>query len=111
MLMDKVGYRCNQDSTIIDIPAKCIETFCIGSAYPLNKSFGKVAATIRGDIVILAEITDAEQASGNLLGTYNRDNDKIEVIFPLRVLVFKTEIDEGELRIEVIDDEVFVSPV
>jgi hypothetical protein len=26
-------------------------------------------------------------------------------------VVFKTEIDEGELRIEVIDDEVLVSPV
>jgi hypothetical protein len=113
MLMGKVVYRCDQEFTTIVIPAKCIETFCIGGAFPLNKAFGRVSASTRGEVIILAEITGAEQASGNVSGTYRRDEDKIEVILPLRVceVVFKTEIDEGELRIEVIDDEVLVSPV
>jgi hypothetical protein len=113
MLMGKVAYRCGQNFTTIVIPAKCIETFCIGSAFPLNKAFGSVSAIIRGETIILAEITGMEKARGNVIGTYKRDEDKIEVILPISVcdVVFNTEIDEGELRIEVIDDEVLVSHV
>jgi len=113
MLMGKVGYRCDQDFTTIVIPAKCIETFCIGRAFPLNRAFGRVSAVTREETIILADITDAEQASGKVIGTYKRDEDEIEVILPIRVceFVFKTKVDEGELRIEVIDDEVLVSPV
>jgi hypothetical protein len=42
-----------------------------------------------------------------------RYEGKIEVIcrFACASLFFKTEVLEGELRIEVIDDEVLVSPV
>jgi hypothetical protein len=111
--MGKVEYHCGQDFTTIVIPAKCIETFCIGSAFPLNKAFGRVSAITKGETIILSEITGAERASGNVIGTYKRDEDKIEVILPIRVceFVFKTGVDEGELRIEVIDDEVLVSPV
>ncbi len=113
MLMGKVGYRCDQDSTTIVIPAKCIETFCIGGAFPLNKAFGSLSAIIKGETLVLVETTAAEQASGSVIGTYTRDEDNIEVILPIRVceVVFKTEVNEGELRIEVVDDEVLVSPV
>jgi len=37
MLMDKVRYCCDRDSTTMAIPAECMETFCIGSAFPLNR--------------------------------------------------------------------------
>ena len=113
MLMGKVGYRCDQDSTTIVIPAKCIETFCIGRAFPLNKAYGSVSASIRGETITLVTVMDAGQATESIVGTYTRDEDKIEVFLPIRVceLVYKTEVYEGELRIEVIDDEVLVSPV
>jgi hypothetical protein len=113
MLMGKAGYRCDQDFTTIVMPAKCIETFFIGSAFPLNKAFGSVSAISRGGTIILVENTGAEQANGNVSGTYKRDEGKIEVILPIRVceFIFKTEVPERELRIEVIDDKVLVSPV
>ncbi len=113
MLMGKVGYQCEQDFTTILIPAKCIETFCIGSAFPLNKAYGSVSAVIKGETITLVEVMGAGSATGSIIGTYTRDEDNIKVVLPIRVceLVYKTEVYEGELRIEVIDDEVLVSPV
>ena len=114
MLMGKVRYRCDKDFTTIVIPAKCIETFCIGGAFPLNKASGSVSTNIKEEAITLVEITGAEQATrGSVVGTYTRDEDNIEVVLPMRVCerVFKTEVYEGELRIEVVDDEVLVSQV
>ena len=114
MLMGKVRYRCEKDSTTIVIPAKCIEMFCIGSAFPLNKSSGNVSTSIKEETIRLVESAGAEEATrGSVVGTYTRDEDNIEVFLPIRVCetVFKTENYEGELRIEVVDDEVLVSRV
>jgi len=114
MLMGKVRYRCDKDSTIIVIPAKCLETFCIGSAFPLNKSSGSVSTSVKEETMRLIETTGGKKAArGSVRGTYTRDEDNIEVLLPIRVCeaVFKTERDEGELRIEVVDDEVLVSAV
>ncbi|MGD0172306.1 MAG: hypothetical protein ABSB81_09325 [Halobacteriota archaeon] len=114
MLMGKVRYRCDKDSTIIVIPAKCIETFCIGSAFPLNKSSGSVSTSIKEETIRLVETTGAVEATRRgVVGTYTRDEDNIEVFLPIRVCetVFKTESYEGELRIEVVDDAVLVTPV
>jgi len=112
--MGKVQYRCDKGSTTIVIPAKCIETFCIGSAFPLNKSSGSVSASVKEETIRLVETTGAEEAMrGGVVGTYTRDEDAIEVFLPMRVCesVFKTESYEGELRIEVVDDAVLVSQV
>jgi hypothetical protein len=114
MLMGKVTYRCDKDFTTIVIPAKCIETFCIGSAFPLNKESGSVSTSIKEETITLVETAGTEQAThGSVVGTYTRDKDNIEVFLPMRVCegVFKTEVPEGELRIEVVDDEVLVSQV
>jgi len=114
MLMGKVRYRCDKGSTTIVIPAKCIETFCIGSAFPLNKSSGSVSTSVTEETIRLVETTGAEEAMrGGVVGTYTRDEDTIEVFLPIRVCesVFKTESYEGELRIEVVDDAVLVSQV
>jgi hypothetical protein len=114
MLMGKVTYRCDTDFTTIVIPAKCIETFCIGSAFPLNKASGSVSTSIKEETITLVEITGAEQATrGSVVGTYTRDEDNIEVVLPMRVCetVFNTQVSEGELRIEVVGNEVLVSQV
>jgi len=114
MLMGKVRYRCDKGSTTIVIPAKCIETFCIGSAFPLNKSSGSVSTSIKEETITLVETIGAEEATrGRVVGTYTRDEDNIEVFLPIRVCesVFKTESYEGELRIEVVGDAVLVSQV
>jgi hypothetical protein len=114
MLMGKVRYRCDKGSTTIVIPTKCIETFCIGRAFPLNKLSGSVSTSIKEETIRLVETAGAEEATrGGVVGTYTRDVDNIEVFLPIRVCetVFKTESYEGELRIEVVDDEVLVSPV
>lgn len=114
MLMGKVRYCCDKDFTTIVIPAKCIETFCIGSAFPLNKASGSISTRIKEETLVLFETTGAQQATrGSVFGTYTRDEDNIQVVLPMRVCekVFKTEASEGELRIEVVDDEVLVSQV
>jgi hypothetical protein len=114
MLMGKVRYRCDKDSTIITIPAKCLDTFCIGSAFPLNKSAGNVLTSVKEETIRLIETTGGKKgARGSVGGTYTRDEENIEVFLPIRVCeaVFKTERDEGELRIEVVGDEVLVSEV
>jgi hypothetical protein len=114
MLMGKVRYRCDKDFTTIVIPAKCIETFCIGSAFPLNKASGSVSTSIKEETITLVDITGAEQATrGSVVGTYTRDEDNIEVVLPMRVCgaVFNTQVSEGELRIEVVGNEVLVSRV
>ena len=112
--MGKVSYCCAKDLTSIVIPAKCIETFCIGRDFPLKKAAGSVSTTIKEETITLVETTGAEQAPrGSVVGTYTRDEDNIEVVLPMRVCekVFKTDVSEGELRIEVVDDEVLVSQV
>jgi hypothetical protein len=113
MLMGKVRYRCEEDLTTIVIPAKCLETFCIGSTFPLNRASGIVSTSVREETLELVEITGSEQARGSVIGTYTRNEDNIEVILPVRVCegVFKTDVLEGELRIEVVDNEVLVSQV
>lgn len=112
MLMGKVRYRCDKNFITIVIPAKCIETFCIGGAFPLNKASGGILTSIKEETMTLVDITGAEQATrGSVVGAYTRDEDNIEVILPMRVCgrIFKTESSEGELRIEVVDDQVLVS--
>jgi hypothetical protein len=114
MLMGKVSYCCDKDLTSIVIPAKCIETFCIGRDFPLKKASGSVSTAIREETITLTEITGAEEEThGSVIGTYTRDEDNIEVFLPIRVCetVFKTEVSEGELRIEVVDNEILVSQV
>ena len=114
MLMGKVRYRCDKGSTTIVIPAKCIETFCIGSAFPLNKSSGSVSTIIKEETIRLVETAGAEEVTcGGVVGTYTRDEDNVEVSLPIRVCetVFKTENYEGELRIELVGSEIVVSPV
>jgi hypothetical protein len=118
MLMGKVRYRCDKDSSTIVIPAKCIETFCIGSAFPLNRSSGIVLMSVNEETIKLVETTGAAEVTRRgtrrgVVGTYTRDEDNIEVCLPIRVCetVFKTERYEGELRIEVVDDAVLVSQV
>jgi len=113
MLMGKVRYYCGKDSTTIVIPAKCIETFCIGSTFPLNRSSGRISTSIEEETIRLVEATGAAETERRFGGTYTRDEDNIEVFLPIRVCetVFKTERDAGELRIEVVDDEVLVSEV
>jgi len=114
MLMGKVHYRCDKSSTALVIPTKCIETFCIGSAFPLNKSSGSVCMSIKDEVLTLVETTGAQEATcEDTVGSYTRDEDNIEIFLPIRVSesVFKTESDEGELRIEVVDDAVLVSRV
>jgi hypothetical protein len=114
MLMGKVRYRCDKDITTIVIPAKCIETFCIGRDFPLDKASGSVSTGVIEETITLAEITGAEETTqGSVVGTYTRDEDNIEVVLPVRVCetVFNTKVSEGELRIEVVGNEVLVSQV
>jgi len=94
MLMGKVRYRCDKDSSTIVIPAKCLETFCIGSAFPLNKSSGSVSASVKEETIRLVETTrPAEVTSRSVFGTYTRDEDNIEVCLPILVCetVFNTK--------------------
>jgi len=63
MLIGKVTYRCDKDFTTIEIPAKCIETFCRGSAFPLNKASGSVSTSIKEETITLVETSGAEQAT------------------------------------------------
>ena len=114
MLMGKVRYRCDKDLTAIIIPAKCIDTFCIGRDFPLSKASGSVSAGIREATITLVEIIGAADAKpGSVAGTYTRDEDNIEVFLPIRACetVFDTQVPEGELRIEVVGNEVLVSQV
>jgi hypothetical protein len=114
MLMGKVRYRCDQDLTTIIIPAKCIETLCIRSNFPLNKASGRISTSVREKTIAIKEVVrSAEGMRVSGIGTYTRDEDNIVVILPIRVCekIFKTDVDEGELRIEVVDNEILVSQV
>ncbi|MGZ4890714.1 MAG: hypothetical protein ACXV2B_00415 [Halobacteriota archaeon] len=68
--------------------------------------------SVEEETIRLVETTGAAEVEG-VVGTYTKDEDNIEVCLPIRVCetVFKTESHEGELRIEVVDDQVLVSQV
>ncbi len=110
MLMGKVHYRCLKEQTAIIIPAQCIDTFCIGKNFPLDQSEGEIIAQVRAGSIVI-ELRHTETVSGEaILGTYTRDEDNIQVLLPARIcrIAFNAE-EEGELRIEVVDDSILAS--
>jgi hypothetical protein len=114
MLMGKVHYRCDIDLTTIIIPTKCIETFCIGSIFPLNKASGRISIDVREKTIGVKEILrSGEGKRGSAIGDYTRDKDNIIVVLPIHACekIFETGVDQGELRIEVVDNEVLFSQV
>ncbi len=110
MLMGKVHYRCLKEQTEIVIPAQCIETFCIGKNFPLDQAEGDVSIQVREGAVLIEPSHTDESRGEKALGKYKKDEANIQVFLPSHVcrIAFSAE-DEGELRIEVIDDSILAS--
>jgi len=112
MLMGKVRYRCNREFTTLIIPADCIETFCVGKNFPLDQASGRVSIATKEGAVLIAPIREKDQHQ-EMHGSYTRDQNNIRVILPAGICqtVFETEEEEGELRIEIVNDTVLASKV
>ncbi|MGZ4903442.1 MAG: hypothetical protein ACXVIG_00285 [Halobacteriota archaeon] len=108
--MGKVHYRCLKEQTEIVIPAQCIDTFCIGKHFPLDQAEGDVSIQVREGAVVIQPSHTGEIRGEEVLGKYTRDEDNIQVFLPAHVcrIAFDAE-EEGELRIEVIDDSILAS--
>ncbi len=113
MLMGKVHYRCLKEQTEIVIPAQCIATFCIGKNFPLDQAEGDVLIQIREGAIVIEPSHTEETRGKEVLGKYTRDEDNIQVFLPAHVCRIAFNADnaeeEGELRIEVIDDSIIAS--
>ncbi len=110
MLMGKVRYRCLKEQTEIVIPAQCIDTFCIGKNFPLDQAEGDVSVQVREGAIAIQPGRVAEVRSDEVYGKYTRNEDNIQVFLPAHVcrIAFNAE-EEGELRIEIIDDSILAS--
>ncbi len=110
MLMGKVHYRCLEEQTQIVIPAHCIDTFCIGKNFPLDEAAGNVSVEVREGALLIQPSHEQEVRGEALRGKYTRDEDNIQISLPARIckIAFSAE-EEGELRIEVIDNSVLAS--
>ncbi len=108
--MGKVHYRCSKEQTEITIPAQCLDTFCIGKNFPLDQAEGGVSVQVREGALVIQSSHEQEIRGEELLGKYTRDEDNIQVFLPAHVcrIAFNAE-EEGELRIEVLDDSVIAS--
>ncbi|MGZ4937282.1 MAG: hypothetical protein ACXV44_01055 [Halobacteriota archaeon] len=108
--MGKVHYRCLKEQTEIVIPAQCIDTFCIGKNFPLDQTKGDVSIQVKEGAVVIKPSHTKAVHGGEILGMYTRDEDSIQVFLPAHIcrIAFNAE-EEGELRIEVIDDQVLAS--
>ncbi len=113
MLMGKAWFKCSNDYTEIEIPAKCIETFCIGKNFPLSKSSGYTIIDIREGGIELTESEESIVLREAIIGSYNRDEETIRVHIPAQVckIAFKTQEKEGEVRIEVEENKVIISKI
>ncbi len=110
MLMGKVHYRCLEEQTQIVIPAQCIDTFCIGKSFPLDQKKGEVSVQVREGALLIQPSHAQANRGDELRGEYTRDEDNIHVSLPARIcgVAFEAE-EEGELRIEVIDESILAS--
>ncbi len=109
MLMGKVHYRCFKEQTEIVIPAQCIDTFCIGKNFPLDRTEGYVLIQVKEGAVVIKPSHTKEVHGGEISGRYTRDEDSIQVFLPARVCSVAFNAEEGELRIEVIDNQILAS--
>ena len=113
MLMGKAKFKCRDSYTEVDIPAKCIETFCIGKNFPLAKSSGHTSIEIIERGIELTESGGAIVSKNIVIGNYTRDEETIHVHIPVKICetAFKTNEKEGEVRIEVEEDKVIISKI
>jgi len=113
MLMGKAKFRCSADYTEVDIPAQCIETFCIGKNFPLAKSSGHTSIEIREGGIELTESEGAIISKEKVTGNYRRDEEIIHIHIPVKICkkAFGTEAKEGEVRIEVEENKVIISKI
>ncbi len=113
MLMGKAWFKCSNDYTEIEIPAKCIETFCMGKNFPLAKSSGYTLIDIREGGIELTESEESIVSREAVTGSYTRDEEVIHVHIPAHIckIVFKTQKKEGEVRIEVEENKVIISKI
>jgi ferric-dicitrate binding protein FerR (iron transport regulator) len=113
MLMGKAKFKCSDDYTEVDIPAQCIETFCIGKNFPLAKSSGHTSIEIREGGIELTESEGTIISKEIVTGNYIRDEDIIHIHIPVKICntAFKTKEKEGEVRIEVEENKVIISKI
>jgi hypothetical protein len=113
MLMGKAKFKCSDDYTEVDIPAQCIETFCIGKNFPLAKSSGHTAIEIKEGGIELTESEGAIISKEMVIGNYIRDQDIIHIHIPVKICntAFKTKEKEGEVRIEAEENKVIISKI
>lgn len=113
MLMGKAQFKCSDDYTEIEIPARCIETFCIGKNFPLAKSSGYTWIEIREGGIELTESGESVVSKKAVTGAYTRDEEIIHVHIPAHLCktAFKTNEKEGEVRIEVEENKVIISKI
>lgn len=113
MLMGKASFKCSNDYTEIEIPAHCIETFCIGKNFPLAKSSGYTLIDIRERGIELTQSEESIVSKQVITGSYTRDEEVIRVHIPADIckIAFKTQKKEGEVRIEVEDNKVIISKI
>ena len=113
MLMGKAWFKCSDDYTEVEIPAKCIETFCIGKNFPLAKSSGYTLIEIREGGIELIESEESVVSKEAITGGYTRDEEVIHVRIPAHLckIAFKTKEKEGEVRVEVEENKVIISKI
>jgi len=113
MLMGKAKFKCSDNYTEVDIPSKCIETFCIGKNFPLAKSSGRTSIEIKEGGIELTESEGAIVSNEIVIGNYIRDEEIIHIHIPAKICktAFKTMEKEGEVRIEVEENKVIISKI
>jgi hypothetical protein len=113
MLMGKAWFECSENYTEVKIPAKCIETFCIGKNFPLAKSSGYTSIRLREGGIELTESQESVVSREAVTGSYTRDEEVIHVHIPAHLckIAFETNEKEGEVRIEVEENKVIISKI
>lgn len=113
MLMGKAKFKCRDSYTEVDIPAKCIATFCIGKNFPLTKSSGRTSVEIREGGIELTESEETIVSKNIVTGNYTRDEETIHIHIPVKICetAFKTKEKEGEVRIEAEENKVIISKI